>query len=217
MNQEDFATALRDLGKNYWDGHPFHHRLHNGSLSKEELRRWAANRWYYQSILSRKDAAIIANCPDLDVRRQWRARIEFHDDGGSQRWLRLCAGLGLSEDEVLDERHLLPGVRFAVDSYLNFARTRPWIEAVASGLTELFSPGLMRRRVADMRTHYPWLPDGTLDYFTNRISVAEGGDALEIVLRHCVTPEQQRAALAALSFKCDVLWAMLDAIDHGRR
>jgi pyrroloquinoline-quinone synthase len=218
----ELVTALRGLSHRYWGTHPFHRRLHAGALSKAELRRWAANRWYYQSILPQKDAAIIANCRLPDIRRQWLPRIAYHDgsangDGGRERWLRLCEAVGLTRDEVLSERHVLPGVRFAVDAYVTFARTRPWLEAVASSLTEMFAGHLMRQRVADMLANYPWIGQDDLAYFTNRIDAVsgEGRDTIGIVVRHCVTRAQQEAAIAALSFKCDVLWSMLDAIERG--
>lgn len=224
LTDDEFIAELRGLSSRYWGDHPFHARLHAGELSRAELRRWAANRWYYQSVLPRKDAAIIANCPEREVRRLWVDRIGYHDgrdgvEGGADRWLRLCEALGLGRDEVLGLRHLLPGVRFAVDAYVNFARDRPWLEAVASGLTEMFSGHLMRRRFDDMLASYDWIDAADLAYFSDRVTAVsdEGKTTLDIVVRHCRTREQQRAAVAALSFKCDVLWSMLDAIAAGER
>jgi pyrroloquinoline-quinone synthase len=220
--EPEFVAALRGLESRYWGGHPFHRRLHSGELAERGLRMWAANRWYYQRMLPQKDAAIIANCPVREVRRQWLMRIAYHDGhgddaGGAERWLRLCEAVGLSREEVLDERHLAVGTRFAVEAYLNFARTRPWTEGVASGLTEMFAGHLMTRRVRDVLANYPWIRLEDLAYFTNRIQAVsgEGKDALAIVVRHCRTREQQDAAVAALAFKCDVLWSMLTAIEHA--
>ncbi|CCH28094.1 pyrroloquinoline-quinone synthase PqqC [Actinosynnema sp. NPDC047251] len=219
--EEEFTARLRALSSRYWDSHPFHLRLHAGELSKDELRLWAANRWYYQRCIPRKDAAILANCPDQDVRRQWRERIVWHDgeragEGGAENWLRMAEALGLTREEVLDERHVLPGTRFAVDAYVTFARTRPWVEAVASGLTEMFSRGLMTRRLADMRERYPWIAEEGFTYFTTRLKVieGEGKSTLDLVVRNCRTREHQDAAVAALAFKCDVLRAILDAVDY---
>lgn len=224
LDAEEFTAELRGLSTRYWGGHPFHARMHAGELSKDELRRWAANRWYYQSVLPQKDAAIIANCPVREVRRAWVDRIVYHDgapgaEGGADRWLRLCEAVGLDRAEVLDLRYLLPGTRFAVDAYLDFARRRPWLEAVASGLTEMFSGHLMRRRVDAMLAAYDWIEPADLAYFSNRVAAVadEGATALGIVVEHCRTREQQRAAVAALSFKCEVLWSMLDAIAAGGR
>jgi len=224
MTPAEFTAALRSLSDRYWDRHPFHERMHQGLLTRSELQLWAANRWYYQRCLPQKDAAIIANCPIPEIRRAWLERIVYHDGphagaGGAENWLRLAEALGLDRAEVLDERHVLPGVRFAVDAYVTFARTRPWTEAVASGLTEMFSPDLMRRRLADMRRHYPWIAEEGFAYFTSRLQVVSdaGRSVLDIVVRHCVTREQQDAAVAALAFKCDVLRAMLDAIDYATR
>lgn len=219
MSERDFVARLRSLSARYWGTHPFHLRLHEGSLSRYELRMWAANRWYYQCVLPMKDAAIISNCPVPEVRRQWLDRIRYHDgltegEGGAHRWLSLCEAVGLTREEVLDERHLAPGVRFAVDAYVNFARTKPWVEAVASGLTEMFSGHLMRRRVGDMLARYPWIGHADLAYFTNRIDAVngEGKETLDLVVKYARSRQQQDAAFAALSFKCDVLWSMLDAI-----
>ncbi|MBB3664604.1 pyrroloquinoline-quinone synthase [Prauserella sediminis] len=222
MTEQAFVAELKELSHRYWGAHPFHHRMHAGELTENELRIWAANRWYYQRMLPQKDAAIISNCPLPEVRRQWLDRIVYHDgraegEGGAERWLRLCSAVGLDRGEVLDERHVAAGVRFAVDAYVNFARTKPWVEAVASGLTEMFSGHLMRRRVGDMLARYEWIRSEDLAYFTNRIDAVsgEGEETLAIVVAHCVTREQQEAAVAALSFKCDVLWSMLTAIEHA--
>ncbi|AXB44964.1 pyrroloquinoline-quinone synthase PqqC [Amycolatopsis albispora] len=222
LSHEEFAAALRGLSHRYWGTHPFHHRMHAGELSERELRIWAANRWYYQRMIPQKDAAIISNCPLPEVRRQWLPRLVYHDgatagEGGIERWLRLCEAVGLSREEVLDERHVAPGVRFAVDAYVTFARTKPWVEAVASGLTEMFSGHLMKRRVADMLANYAWINRTDLAYFTNRIDAVsgEGQATVDLVLRHCETRAQQEAAIAALSFKCDVLWSILDAIERA--
>jgi len=222
LGPDEFVDALRGLSHRYWGTHPFHQRMHAGELSQPELQVWAANRWYYQSAIPRKDAAIISNCPLPEVRRQWLPRIVYHDgtapgEGGMERWLRLCEAVGLTRDEVLDERHVVPGARFAVDAYVGFARNRPWVEAVASGLTEMFSGHLMKARVADMLAQYDWIRPDDLAYFTNRIDAVagEGQATLDLVVGHCHTRAEQDAAIAALSFKCDVLWSLLDAIDHA--
>jgi pyrroloquinoline-quinone synthase len=180
-----------------------------------------ANRFYYQENLPLKDAAILANCPHREVRRRWIRRILDHDgtvdgEGGIEAWLRLGEAVGLTRDEVQDERHVVPGVRFAVDAYVNFSRTRPWVEAVASSLTELFAPDLMAERLAAFERHYPWIDPQGLAYFRARLTQAprDSEHALQVVLEHCRTPDEQAAAVAALSFKCDVLWSMLDAIDR---
>ncbi|GAA4253515.1 pyrroloquinoline-quinone synthase PqqC [Dactylosporangium darangshiense] len=222
LTREAFAEALLGLGEHYWDRHRFHVRLHAGECRPDELRSWVANRWYYQRCLAQKNAAIIAACPLPDVRRAWLPRVTFHDgeqdgEGGLADWLALADAVGLSREEVLDERHVLRGVRFAVDGYLHFCQTRPWTDGVAAALTELFSPELMTDRLNAWQQHYDWIkPDG-LAYFERRIPVAraESAGTLEMVLTHCDTAERQAAALTALRFKCDVLGAMLDAVDYA--
>jgi pyrroloquinoline-quinone synthase len=227
LSAAELIAELQSLSNRYWDKHPFHVRLRQGELSRDELRLWISNRWYYQQLLPQKDAAIIANCPDQDVRRAWLPRIIFQDGtgddqgdgGGIARWITLATAAGLTEQELRDERHVLPGTRFAADAYLNFCRTRPWIEAVASSLTEMFSPGLLRERLTALREHYPWIAEPGHSYFVSRPPVAErdAKQALNLVTTHCLTRESQEAAVSALAFKCDVLWTMLDAIEHGAK
>jgi pyrroloquinoline-quinone synthase len=222
LETDTFVSALRAQGQRYHDRHPFHRAMNEGDLSPGQIRGWVANRFYYQVNLPRKDASILANCPEREVRRRWIQRILDHDgtaggEGGIETWLRLAEGVGLTRAEVLDERHVVPGVRFAVDAYLTFARTRPWLEAVASSLTELFAPDLMAERLAAFERHYPWIDRQALAYFRARLTQAprDCEHALEVVTEYCQTPDQQAAAVAALSFKCDVLWSMLDAIDRA--
>ena len=219
---ENFIGALRAQSQGYHSLHPFHAMMNEGDLSRWQVQGWVANRFYYQENIPRKDANILANCPDREVRRRWIRRITDHDgtadtEGGIEAWLRLGEAVGLTREELLDDRHVVPGVRFAVDAYVNFTRTRPWVEAVASSLTELFAPDLMAERLAAFERLYTWIdPDG-LAYFRARLTQAprDSEHALEVVTEHCRTPEEQAQAVAALSFKNDVLWSMLDAIDRA--
>ena len=222
LDTDGLVAALRAQSQGYHDRHPFHQKMNAGSLSPEQIRGWAANRFYYQVNLPRKDAAILANCPERDVRRRWIQRILDHDgtsdaSGGIDTWLLLAESMGMTRAEVLDERHVVPGVRFAVDAYVTFARTRPWTEAVASSLTELFAPDLMAERLAAFERHYPWIDRQGLAYFRARLTQAprDSEHAMQVVRQYCRTPDEQAAAVAALSFKCDVLWSMLDAIDRA--
>jgi pyrroloquinoline-quinone synthase len=222
LTPDELEESLRAHAKQYHSEHPFHRRMNKGESSREEIRGWVANRFYYQVNIPRKDGAILSSCPDSEVRRRWVQRIIDHDGttegtGGIESWLRLGEAVGLTREELEDSRHLLPGVRFAVDAYVNFTRTRPWVEAVASSLTELFAPDLMAERLSAFERHYTWIGPKGLAYFRARITQAprDSEHGLEIVRKYCVTPESQAAAVAALSFKCDVLWSMLDSIDQA--
>jgi pyrroloquinoline-quinone synthase len=219
---EHFLDALRAQSQRYHSGHPFHVRMNEGRLSRRQVQGWVANRFYYQESIPLKDAAILAGCPDRAVRRRWIRRILDHDgtadgEGGIEAWLRLSEAVGLRREEVSDERHVVPGVRFAVDAYVNFARTRPWVEAVAASLTELFAPDLMAERLEAFERSYTWIDPAGLAYFRARLTQAprDAEHALEVVTEHCRTGEEQARAVSALSFKCDVLWSMLDAIDRA--
>ena len=219
---DDFVAMLRAHSRRYHDQHPFHVRMNAGRLSRKQLQGWVANRFYYQENIPRKDGAILSNCPDVEVRRRWIRRIVDHDgtaagEGGIEAWLRLGEAAGLTREEIRDHRHLVPGVRFAVDAYVNFTKTRHWVEAVASSLTELFAPDLMAERLAAFERWYPWIePDG-LAYFRARLEQAprDCEHALEVVTERCLTADAQARAVDALSFKCDVLWSLMDAIDKA--
>ena len=219
---DEIVERLRAQGTRYHDLHPFHARMDAGQLTREELQRWVANRFYYQVCIPLKDAAIISNCPEIEVRREWIRRIIDHDGtapgtGGIESWLRLGEALAVPRDELLSERRVLPAVRYAVDAYVNFARQKPWIEAVASSLTELFGPGAIRVRLAALEALYPWIDPAGLQYFRDRLVQAprDAEYALRLVVERCATREQQERAVAALKFKTEVLWTQLEAIERG--
>jgi pyrroloquinoline-quinone synthase len=222
LDSDAFVSALRAQAPHYHDRHPFHVLMNTGQLNRQQIQGWAANRYYYQKVIPIKDAAILSNCPYPEVRRRWIQRILDHDgeedgQGGIETWLRLAEAVGLSRQDVLDERLVVPTVRFAADAYVTFARTRPWIEGVASSLTELFAPDLMSERIAAFERFYTWVdPDG-LAYFRARLTLAprDSAHAIELVTHYCVTREQQDRAVAALAFKCDVLWSILEGIHHA--
>jgi pyrroloquinoline-quinone synthase len=220
--REEFVAELRAQGTRYHNLHPFHQRMDAGELSREELQRWVTNRFYYQKCIPLKDAAILSNCPEVAIRREWIQRIVDHDGsaegtGGIESWLRLGEALGVSREELESERGVLPPVRYAVDAYVNFARQRPWIEAVASSLTELFGPAAIRVRLAALERHYRWIDPVGLEYFRTRLVKAprDADYALGLTVDRCHTREEQKAAIAALRFKTEMLWAQLDAIERG--
>jgi pyrroloquinoline-quinone synthase len=218
--KDEFLSRLKEVGTHsYHHLHPFHVRMNAGELAQDSIRLWVANRYYYQRNIPLKDAAILANCPLLEVRRKWIKRIIDHDgneesEGGIEKWLRLGIACGLTREAILDERCVLPGVRFAVDAYVNFARREPWPIAIASSLTELFAPDLMAKRLEAFERHYAWIAPQGLDYFRARLTQAHEDSeyALAATLEYCVDRKSQAAAVQALRFKCDVLWSILDAL-----
>lgn len=222
-NREEFEAKLRERGRSYHIHHPFNVMLNSGRATPEQIRGWVANRFYYQIAIPIKDAAVLSNCPDQQVRRGWVQRILDHDgfelggvkdEGGVEAWLRLAEAVGLTREEVRDLRHVVPAVRFAVDAYVNFARRAPWQEAVCSSLTELFAPEIHKQRLATWPEHYAWIESAGLDYFRNRVSQARRDveQGLAITLDHFDSRALQERALEILQFKLDILWAMNDAM-----
>jgi len=218
-SREEFEAQLRGQDRAYHIHHPFNVLLNTGAATPAQIRGWVANRFYYQINIPIKDAAILANCPDRAVRRSWVQRILDHDGygedpGGIESWLRLAEAVGLSRDAVESLTEVLPGVRFAVDAYVNFARRAPWTEAVCSSLTELFAPEIHKQRLAHWPQHYPWIHRAGLEYFQSRVGLARRDVefSLALTLQHFDTRPLQERALDILKFKLDVLWQMSDAM-----
>lgn len=220
LTPEELEAALRKIGQErYHNLHPFHRLLHDGKLDRGQVQAWALNRYYYQSRIPAKDAALLSRLPTVDLRREWRRRLEDHDGGetsigGVMRWRKLAEGVGLDPRLVASADAILPGTRFAVDAYVNFVQDHSLLEAVASSLTELFAPGIIAERVSGMLSNYSWITEGTLAYFTPRLTQAPKDTefALAYVKAHADTAEKQEQVLAALRFKCDVLWTQLDVL-----
>ena len=220
MDPAALEAALRAIGaERYHVHHPFHRLLHGGYLTKPQVQAWALNRYYYQACIPAKDASLLARLPTTALRREWRRRLEDHDGsgeapGGVERWLALTDGLGIDRDYVVSLSGLLPGTRFAVDAYVHFVRERSVLEAIASSLTEMFSTDIIRERVAGMLANYDFVSEATLAYFKSRLTQAplDVQFALGYVKQHADTAEKQALCLAALRFKCDLLWAQLDAL-----
>lgn len=219
-SSEELEGALRLIGaERYHIHHPFHRLLHDGRLTRGQIQAWALNRYYYQASIPAKDALLMARLPTVQMRREWRRRIEDHDGdgsapGGIERWLKLAEGVGLDRAMVESMAFILPATRFAVDAYLHFVRERSVLEAVASSLTELFSPAIIAERVSGMLANYAFITADTLAYFAPRLTQApqDSAWALAYVKDHADTLEKQEAVLAALRFKCDVLWSLLDGL-----
>ena len=221
-SHEEFEAKLRESGAAYHIHHPFNRMLNEGRATREQIRGWVANRYYYQISIPVKDAAILSNCPSRAMRREWIQRILDHDGygddaGGIEAWTQLALAVGLTREELEDLRHVLPAVRFAVDAYVNFARRAPWQEAMCSSLTELFAPKIHKERLSTWPEHYPWIETTGLQYFRNRLTQArrDVDQALAVTLDYFKTRADQERALGILKFKLDILWAMNDAMALG--
>lgn len=224
LTPEELEAALRNFHGSYYVEHPFHQHMYAGTLTRRRFQGWVANRLAYQRVVPRKDGAILSNCPDPAVRREWLQRIVDHDgtrpgEGGIELWIRLGVALGVPREEMDDERHVLPAVRTICESYVWFCKSKPWVEGCASSLTELFAPKIHQQRIEAFPRHYPWIPPEALDYFRSRLVQAprDVKHGLAIVQRHCTTVETQQAAFEALRFKIEMLWALIDVIHNAYR
>ena len=223
LDKEAFIARLREEGaKRYHDHHDFHVRMHAGKLSKRQIQAWVENRFYYQTRIPIKDAIILSKSEDPVFRRTWIHRIHDHDgkeegQGGLAQWIKLAHGVGLDLDAVKSLENVLPGVRFACDAYVQLVRERPLVEAVASSLTEFFSPDIMARRIVAWEQHYPWVEAETLAYFRGRVTRAkeDSYEAIDYVIANARTREVQERCIDALIVKTQILWALLDAVDRA--
>ena len=220
LGRQEFTERLRSEGeRRYHDHHPYHVMMHEGRLTQLQLQQWVLNRYYYQTRIPIKDAIILSKSEDPAFRRLWIHRIHDHDgtqdgEGGLALWLRLAAGVGLDREEVASGRCVLPGVRFACDSYVELVRQRPLVEAVASSLTEFFAPDLMSRRILAWEKHYPWVSPDVLGYFRTRVTRArdDSQEAIDFVVRQATTCASQERCVDALIRKTEVLWHLLDCV-----
>ena len=219
-SREEFEQKLREKGRGYHINHPFNVMMYEGKLTQQQLQSWVANRFYYQIGIPQKDAAILSNCPDLEVRREWIVRITDHDgvgdvQGGIEAWIQLGQAVGLTADDITSLKYVSPGVKFAVDAYINFARQRPWQEAVCSSLTEMFAPHIHQQRISSWPEMYPWVKEEGLIYFKKRLTEARRDveQGLAITLDYfSQSRAMQKKALDILQFKLDVLWVIADSI-----
>jgi pyrroloquinoline-quinone synthase len=223
LEPDELEAAIRAVGaERYHDRHPFHRLLNGGQLTKPQVKAWALNRYCYQAAVPRKDAALISRAEDRELRRMWIGRVLDHDgrgdeEGGIERWLTLTDALGLDREYVTSMRGALPATRFAVDAYVTFVRERSVVEAVASSLTELFAPKIHKERIAGMLENYDFVDERVMIYFRRRLEQAtrDADFALDYVKRHATTAELQAACVEAVRFKCNVLWAQLDALHYA--
>ena len=223
MSVDQFDAAIRAVGaERYHDKHPFHKLLHGGKLDKGQVQAWSLNRYCYQEAVPRKDAALISRAESRELRREWVHRILDHDGGegepgGIERWLALTDGLGLDRDYVISKRGALPATRFAVEAYVRFVAVEPLVVAVASSLTELFAPKIHRERIAGMLENYDFIGEGVMAYFKRRLAQAprDADFALDYIKQNAKTRAEQEACVDAVRFKCNVLWAQLDALHHA--
>lgn len=219
-SRDEFDRKLREKGKGYHIHHPFNVMMYEGKLTREQLQCWVANRFYYQIGIPQKDAAILSNCPDREVRRSWILRITDHDgssgaEGGIEAWIKLGEAVGLTREDVTSLKLVSPGVKFAVDAYINFARQRPWQESVCSSLTELFAPHIHQQRISSWPETYPWIKEEGLIYFKKRLTEARRDveQGLAVTLDYFgKTRDLQNQALDILQFKLNVLWVIADSI-----
>ena len=216
----EFENKFREKGRGYHIYHPFNVLMYEGKLTREQLQSWVANRFYYQIGIPQKDAAIMSNCSDREIRRGWILRITDHDgvdntQGGIEAWIKLGEAVGLTAEDVTSLKYVSPGVKFAVDAYINFARQRPWQEAVCSSLTEMFAPHIHQQRISSWPEMYPWVKEEGLIYFKKRLTEARRDveQGLAVTLDYfSQSRAMQERALDILQFKLDVLWVIADSI-----
>lgn len=221
LTRDELIYELNAIGDlHYHHNHPFNKRMHSGQLTRDEIRCWIKDRFYYQNALPIKDAIVASKIPYPADSEKWSQRIvdqKGNDEsaGGIEAWIMLGEGAGISRSEMLDMNSIPPAAKSIVDSYVDFCREHTWLEAVASSLTELFAPRLIAYRVEVFKRHYNWINTEALEYFFNRLKQAprDSAHALQLVITNATTIEGQNSALGALRFKCGILWKLLDEIE----
>ena len=219
LTKDEFVRDLREnLSPRYIDKHPLMDKLYKGKLSEKQLQAWIINRFYMQKNVGIKDAAILSNCPEQEVRRIWISRSLRREGlerspGDIEGWLSFAEASGLRRELLLSAK-CLPGVRFAVDGLVNFARRSTWIESVATSLYEVFASEELKRRMEALKMHYPWVRSDGLRFYLSRLSQLEhdASITLDIVLKYSTTRKAQSDAISAAMFMSEVTWSLHDAI-----
>ncbi len=218
-NAREFEKQIKTRLKPHVSQHPFYRKLRDGSLHQTQLHVWLANEWYFQQNLPLKDAAILSNCEDAGFRRIWTRRLLDQDGGetGSgavEHWARLANSMGLDTETLQEMTLVTPGVRFAVDTYINFARRAPWTEAVCASLGELSNAETINALFATLEQHYGKPDARATEFFTERAASQrkDWDAAMEAICDYFKTREDQEYALDILQFKHDILWTCLDSV-----
>jgi len=209
----NLKQRVLDLQKEYHIHHPFHIAMNDGKCSREQIQIWVANRFYYQEMIPRKDAAILMNCNDSKIRQEWIKRIQDHDEhGGIDAWVSLGKAVGISEEVLYSHSMVVPGVKFAVDAYLNFCKESNFKDGMASSLTELFAPEIHQKILDNLPEYYPWIIQSGYDYFRKRLHEARRD--VQFTLEYILDEykDKQEHLLNIIRFKLSILWSMLDAI-----
>src|SRR3984957_17582899 len=71
LSAPELADALRAFHSSYYAIHPLQQLMREGPPTKRQPQGCVANRLAHQRAVLGKDGAILSNCPDPDVRRQW--------------------------------------------------------------------------------------------------------------------------------------------------
>jgi pyrroloquinoline-quinone synthase len=220
-DRETFIARLQEAGEGKGkNGHSLLADIEAGSATPAAVKRWIAGRYYYQTLLPRQDALITANCPVRDVRRAWVERIMEHDgrradQGGIGAWLQLGEAAGVTRRDLEEHRNLPQAARETVDEQLELVERSSWQAAIAATLVDLVAPDLLREPATAFEKHYSWIEKAGLGYFKSRAVQAarHAAQALDFTVRYCDTPSLQREAVRVLERKCDLLFAMLDAVE----
>ncbi len=208
----------RSLEPRYFLNHPFMKLFYAGRLTNEQIRAWIVNRFYYQKQMPLKDSIILANCTDTAARKLWLQRLMKREGVGGYRgdvegWAMLAEAAGISR-KTLENTEVLPGVRFAVDAYLNFVKTVSWVEGVAASLPELLAVNELPKRIEALRRHYGWIGREGVEFFIERLSyIKEDIElVLELLTTHIRNNIMLKKCFEAARYNCNVHWSMLDAI-----
>jgi pyrroloquinoline-quinone synthase len=149
-NHADFEARLRRIGdERYHHRHPFNLRMHDGTLTREEIQTWVRNRYYYQTRIPIKDGLILSKAPGAGFRREWIRRIRDHDgdcggEGGLELWLTLADAVAMGHLPIAGAEGSL--VRLAEipgrTLYIHMNNTNPILDADSPEAAEVARAGV---------------------------------------------------------------------------
>ena len=188
--------------------------LIQGKLTKEQVRTWVKQLYYYRVNVPRKELYILANCPIKEIRMELvKKYLEEEDDRvlgakdgpHDELWIKLGEGLGVGREEMESFRDLCPEYRLLVDAWVNYARDHSWLEGSALSFDEGGGAGPAGEgmKLAEAFAKFYGAPDWALRHLTlhSELDIDHGTSIQDLVRKFALTDEQQEGIRQAVNFK----------------
>lgn len=197
--------------------HPFYQRWTCGTLTREELRDYAAQYFHYAMAFPTFVSAMHANTEDIPTRQLLLENLIEEERGPENHpelWLRFCESLGLDREDVKSgtanaaTRHLIATMK-------SLAREG----ALHEGLAALYAyesqiPAVAKAKIEGLAKWYGISGDRDIAFFSVHMDadVAHSQTSREILRDLCSDDGKTRQAEQAAAKTLDALYGFLDSV-----